>query len=165
MPYRIQLNDNPVKHCKSCGVFHPFTREYWYILDAAKQLGQCKIRHTKYDKSAQGKSSHKKSQQKCWDRAMVNNSKSTDQLTKRYEEGGFITREYIKNSMKLQNTKCYYCKDPMLYGVGINRNKPNAATVERIYNTLGHFCENCVLCHKRCQYRNLPPRTKNLKHL
>ena len=174
MPFPIQINDQPVKYCVSCGVFHPFTKEFWYIRNADTQCGRCKYvhqkyrqsergksRHTKYHRSAKGKAAEKKTNQKGWDRAMVKSSKATDKQVNRYEEGCYITREYIKNCMRLQQANCFYCKDPMVYGKNINRQtNRNAVTVERVNNNLGHMCCNCVLVHNRCQWVNHPLKKK-----
>ena len=157
MPFRIQINDQPVKYCVGCDVFHPFTKEFWYIRNADTQCGRCKYVHQKYRQSAKGKAVEKKTTQKGLDRVMVKTSKQCDKTRQRYEEGGYLTREYIKNCMRLQQANCFYCKDPMVYGIGINRQtNRNAATVERINNNLGHMCCNCVLVHNRCQRVNHP---------
>ena len=170
MSYRIQINEQPVKYCLSCDVFHPFTKEFWYIRNVDKQYGVCKDVHKKYQqtdkgkaaaqkyrRSAKGKAAEKKINQKGWDRAMVKDSKQCDKTRQRYEERGYLTREYIKNCMRVQQEKCFHCGGPMVFGEGINRStNRNATTVERMNNDLGHFCCNCVLIHNRCQWVNHP---------
>jgi hypothetical protein len=168
-------------------VFHPFTKEFWQSGGVDKQYGVCKAvkkkywqsergkstkkkyeqtdkgkaAAQKYHRSAKGKAVEKKTTQKGWDRVMVKTSKQRDKTRQRYEEGGYLTREYIKNCMRLQQANCFYCKDPMVYGIGINRQTNRvAATVERINNNLGHMCCNCVLVHRKCQWVNHPLNKK-----
>ena len=183
MSFRIQINDQPVKYCVACDVFHPFTKEFWQIRNADKQYGVCKAVKKEYGQSERGKSTRKKykqsdkgkaavqkykqsdnvkivskkEKQRNWDRRMINSSKSTDKKIERYEEGGYLTREYLKNCMRVQQEKCFHCGGPMVFGEGINRStNGGAATVERMNNDLGHFCCNCVLIHNRCQWVNHP---------
>jgi hypothetical protein len=153
MILQIAINDIVQKYCKHCEKYFPNDDVHFYVNN--RKIGyyygkpglieyRCKI-------------AMRKDNQNNWDRAMVKNNKRNDK--NRFglieNELSYINRNYIKRVLKIQNGKCCYCKDTLLYGIGIDRQRtPNAATLERIFNTLPHFNFNCALCCRKCQGKN-----------
>ena len=156
------------KLCNYCKKSHPLTKEWW------QKNGQCK----KYKKDWQqgnrvavNKSkrlyvknnperraaSSKKSNQKNWAKTMVKANKAADIDNNRYDPVNYITKQFCEEQMERQKSLCHYCEEIMLYGIGINRTtNREAATIERLDNSIGHNQDNCVLCHTRCQHVNHP---------
>jgi hypothetical protein len=148
---KIAINDQIVKWCNGCEEFHPFTKEYWARFKKRGEYdGLCRVVQRKLQRECH---------QRNWESTTVRASRGDDKRYKRYDEVDFINKPYIQNTLKVQKGICYYCPDKMVYGVGINRTiTPDAATIERINNNLPHYCFNCVLCCKKCQYGNRPQK-------
>ena len=87
-----------------------------------------------------------------WAKITVLSSKRADRDRGRYVEEDYITEDFLKHVWEEQEQMCYHCKNVMTAGVGVNRSTtPNAVTVERLNNAIGHTQSNCVLCCRKCQ--------------
>jgi hypothetical protein len=87
---------------------------------------------------------------------MVQDAKGKDKKNK-FNNKNLITVKYIKNQLKLQNNKCFYCDCEMQYGIGVNRKYGNGkgVSLERISSDLPHTNSNCVLiCHECNMMKN-----------
>lgn len=162
------------RFCKYCNAKHPLTAEFWNLHYG--QFSRCKKKRQDYYKENKEEISkrdkqrrkdnpenvaniQRKTSQKNWARVMVHCSKKKDKKMNRYDSANYITKQFCEAQMQLQNSICHYCKNTMLYGVGINRKtNRNAATIERLDNDLGHTQDNCVLCCRHCQGVNHPGR-------
>ena len=142
-------------YCKTCDTSHPLTKEYWYFNPKNGQTQRCRTNKKKYDFTYM-----KVWKQKNYALQIVCASRLGDRRRGTYVEDGYITKAWVLDQQAWQKDKCYYCKELMLYGEGINRNKPLGLTVERMNNDVCHLEANCVLCHKKCQGINTPQKIK-----
>jgi hypothetical protein len=91
--------------------------------------------------------------------SMVNASIKSDKRSNRlYEKEHYITKEWIHETLEIQQNLCIYCSCLMLFGEGVCRTDPNGLTIERKDNQLAHIKENCVLACARCNHlsQNIP---------
>jgi len=125
---------------------HPKTKEFWYICKSGRfQRFHCKRWHL---------IQQVKNRQKNYPTKIVNSSREHDKEKNRFDPKNYIDKQWILETQKAQNDLCFYCKAPMLYGIGINRcTNKMGLTVERLDNTKGHNKDNCVLCHKGCHFK------------
>jgi hypothetical protein len=88
---------------------------------------------------------------------MVRNSRSNDKKAgRRIDEEPFVSVESLEACWDEQDGECIFCYFALEMGKGVNRVKtPDAATVERVDNDVGHYAFNCVLA---CIWCN---RTRN----
>lgn len=173
-----------MKACNFCGVSHPATREFWQFykskpnqckayhkaykqtakykayMKAYRQTAKYKAYKKAYSQSAKGKASQKQTEQKHYDRRMVDANKTRDQNKAIFVEEGYITREWVKQQQLRQKDLCHYCQTKMVYGAGVNRHTKNGLSVERLDNNICHLQSNCVLCCRGCQGINKRPRRK-----
>ena len=140
---KLSLNDMNVKYCFSCNALHPLTNQYWYI----KADGRSRCRARKHATKQAYDQTH-------FETRIVNDCKATDKKRNMYDAENAVTKESVLALQEKQKNLCYYCKNPMEYGLGVKRTQKNALTIERLDNTVGHTVSNCVLCHHKCQYIN-----------
>ena len=78
-------------------------------------------------------------------------SKEADRRYNRTSELEYIDEQRISDLFVKQENQCFYCKDYMVFGPGVNRQQdPNGLTLERVDNELPHVTENCILACSTC---------------
>jgi hypothetical protein len=83
--------------------------------------------------------------------------KQQDVIKHRYEQGLFVTSEYVVNMLLEADISCFYCKDEMLVLYEKSR-EMTQWSVDRINNDIGHNVDNIVVSCLRC---NLQKKTRD----
>ena len=184
-----------MKKCKFCSSTHPKTKEFFYVVPRPSGIPyfRCKVSHKaksdkyrrthkkyimeyrrNYDKTDKSRESKRRSHIKIRKtilgvaNAIVDNSKQGDILFNRYQEVGFITKEWCLAHLQNPDLKCHYCGGTMLFGGGVNRltsvntdGHHNGLSIERLDNKLCHLQTNCVFACVGHQGINRPIKGSN----
>ena len=79
----------------------------------------------------------------------LNSYKSQDEKKNRYECEEFMTIEKLLELLVISKLKCYYCKNDVLILYNELYDKKQW-TLDRIDNSIGHNCNNCVISCLQC---------------
>jgi hypothetical protein len=79
----------------------------------------------------------------------LSNSKSSDIKHKRFDKDNFIDKSLCQKMIDEQKT-CFYCLDPVHYGIRDGK----LGTIERFDNDIGHTKGNCVVACWDCNNRH-----------
>jgi len=93
------------------------------------------------------KISAKRGRQINWATQLINDSRKKDRKNNNIAD---ITKKFLQNQLKVQNSLCYYCDCEMKFGKNFSRNCLDGLTLERIDSTSGHIKSNCVLICYEC---------------
>jgi hypothetical protein len=87
-----------------------------------------------------------------WEQSIVYDSRRSDKDAERtYDQNEYINVDFLRDLLQKQNGLCAYCKDPMIYGKGINRNtNPSGLSIQRILTIIAHTQNNCVFTCMLC---------------
>jgi len=84
--------------------------------------------------------------------------KQQDKLKKKYDSETFLNLDELVDKMVASKLECFYCKIRVNIFYNFARD-PQQWTLDRKDNSIGHSCENTIICCLKC---NLQRRTQNM---
>jgi hypothetical protein len=84
--------------------------------------------------------------------------KQQDKLKKKYDSETFLNLDELVDKMVASKLVCFYCKIRVNIFYNFARD-PQQWTLDRKDNSIGHSCENTIICCLKC---NLQRRTQNM---